>query len=269
MYRLQPSLPYPSEADGPLRRAPPRAAPTVATRTYLEHYLKTPYAKWKKRASRPHRALQLPSRHSPKADRAAFDWAVQHATAINRTARQYAFDFDVPAQLAASLPYRDGRWRPTWSGDSGTREPRCCCRYTDAHAAHRTPAPPGAPSTPPGSDGALHGRTLGPAGPAVSSTLWTGCGTGTPDPPSPRHHVTTSPRRGCRTSHERRRGSAFHARHGARQGVSDNHGPPRPRPTPGRFTRRDDYLAHLAPGEGGDDGVSGPPCFHHVMEVLT
>jgi erythromycin esterase len=99
-------------------------APTVATGEYIERYLNSPLAERRERAARTGRALDLLRRQGPGADRKAYTWAVQHATAIDRTARQYAFDFDDPAQLAASMRYRDEAMAANvlwWQRQTGTK----------------------------------------------------------------------------------------------------------------------------------------------------
>ncbi|QOV40541.1 erythromycin esterase family protein [Streptomyces ferrugineus] len=82
--------------------------PTVRTGEYIERYPELPYAERKERAARTGEALGLLQRTAPGADRAAYDWAVRQATVIDQTARQYAFDFEDPLELAAAMRYRDG-----------------------------------------------------------------------------------------------------------------------------------------------------------------
>ncbi|MFG2826903.1 erythromycin esterase family protein [Streptomyces sp. NPDC048434] len=164
--------------------------PTVATGKYMDHYLDMPYAERKEMADRTGRALRLLTRQSPGADRAAFERAVQNATAIDQTARQYAFDFDDPAQLAAGMRYRDRAMAANvvrWQQRTGTK---VLLSAHDAHVAYQTQDPAHYPrmqgaflreSLGPayvsvglsfdqgsfnatGPDGAIRRRTLGPAG---------------------------------------------------------------------------------------------------------
>ncbi|KUL41933.1 erythromycin esterase family protein [Streptomyces regalis] len=98
--------------------------PTVPTGAYIEQYLSLPYAEREERADRTGKALQLLKRQAPGADREAYDWAVQHATVIDRTARQYAFDIEDPAQIAEAMRYRDGVMAANvvwWQRHTGTK----------------------------------------------------------------------------------------------------------------------------------------------------
>ncbi|MFI1159233.1 erythromycin esterase family protein [Streptomyces sioyaensis] len=165
--------------------------PTAATGTYMKHYLDTPYAARKEMAERTGRALRLLTRRSSGADRVAFDRAVQNARAIDRTARQYAFDFDDPAQLAASMRYRDRAMAANvvwWQQHTGTK---MLLSAHNAHVAYQTPEPAQYPRmqgaflrdsfgpayvnvgltfdqgsfNATGSDGVIRRRTFGPAAP--------------------------------------------------------------------------------------------------------
>lgn len=98
--------------------------PTVAAGPYIERYLNKPYAERKEMADRTGEALELLRRQRPGTDREAYDWAIRHATAIDRTARQYAFDFEDPAQLGAAMRYRDEAMAANvvwWQRHTGTR----------------------------------------------------------------------------------------------------------------------------------------------------
>ncbi|MGN9762401.1 erythromycin esterase family protein [Streptomyces sp. SD31] len=98
--------------------------PTVPTGAYIEQYLGLPYAERRERAARTGEALRLVEQLAPGADRAAYDWAIQHATAIDRTARQYDFDFEDPAQIAEAMRYRDGAMAANvvwWQRHTGTK----------------------------------------------------------------------------------------------------------------------------------------------------
>ncbi|MCT9078212.1 erythromycin esterase family protein [Streptomyces fulvoviolaceus] len=98
--------------------------PTVATGPYIERYLNTPYAERKEMADRTGEALELLRRQAPGPDREAYDWALRDASAIDRTARQYAFDFEDPAQLGAAMRYRDEMMAANvvwWQRHTGTK----------------------------------------------------------------------------------------------------------------------------------------------------
>ncbi|MFF0742821.1 erythromycin esterase family protein [Streptomyces sp. NPDC004111] len=86
--------------------------PTTAMAEHTAAYMELPLAARKSMAGRTSAALALLKRHAPAAGsdgkaRAAYDWAVQHATAVDQTARGYAFDFEDPEQSAQSMRYRD------------------------------------------------------------------------------------------------------------------------------------------------------------------
>ncbi|MGP4007419.1 erythromycin esterase family protein [Streptomyces sp. 4N124] len=82
--------------------------PTVATKAYIEQYLSKPHAERGEMAERTGAALDLLRSQGAGEDRAAYERAVQNATVIDQTARQYAFDFEDPAQIAEAMRYRDG-----------------------------------------------------------------------------------------------------------------------------------------------------------------
>lgn len=101
--------------------------PTVPTGTYIEGYLGKPYAERREMAERTGEALELVRRVG------ADDRTVQDATAIDRTARQYAFDFEEPGQIAEAMRYRDQAMAANvlwWQRHSGTRV------LLSAHDAH-------------------------------------------------------------------------------------------------------------------------------------
>ncbi|MEV5438420.1 erythromycin esterase family protein [Streptomyces sp. NPDC052682] len=81
--------------------------PTVATGEYIEQYMNKPYAERKEMAARTGEALKLLRQRGPGTDRTGYDWALQHATAIDQTARGYAFDFADAEQIRAAMRYRD------------------------------------------------------------------------------------------------------------------------------------------------------------------
>ncbi|MEU1406535.1 erythromycin esterase family protein [Streptomyces sp. NPDC005728] len=165
--------------------------PSVPTGPYMEQYLNKPYAERKEMAGRTGRALELLKRLGPGRDRAAYDVAVQSATAVDQVARQYGFDFADPAQVAASMRYRDESMAANvvwWQEHTGTK---VLLSAHDAHVAYETmdrahyPKMQGAflrdrlgagyvsvgltfdrgSFNATGPDGAIHRWTLGPAGP--------------------------------------------------------------------------------------------------------
>ncbi|MFF4504303.1 erythromycin esterase family protein [Streptomyces sp. NPDC001401] len=171
--------------------------PTVATGKYMEQYMNKPSAERKKMAERTGEALELLKQQSPGANRAAYDRAVQSATAIDRTARQYAFDFDGPARLAEAMRYRDSVMAANvvrWEKHTGSRV------LLSAHDNHVGYVPDDSANYPKvqgaflrdsmgsgyvsvgltfdrgsfnatGTDGAIHRWTLGPAGPGTNERI--------------------------------------------------------------------------------------------------
>ncbi|MFF7356763.1 MULTISPECIES: erythromycin esterase family protein [Streptomyces] len=168
--------------------------PAVATGPYIEHYLHTPYPERAEMAGRAGRALTLLKRLGPGGDRAAYDDAVRNATAVDQVARQYAYDFDAPAQLAASMRYRDAtmaanvaEWRRRTGG-------KVLLSAHDAHVGYVSQQPAQYPKmqgaflrdrlgagyvsvgltfdrgsfNATGTDDAIHRFTLGPAGPGTN-----------------------------------------------------------------------------------------------------
>lgn len=83
--------------------------PTTSADAYMNAYPAKPTAERQEMADRTGRALALLGQQHPGtgADGEAYAWALQHATAIDQTARGYAFDFADPAQVAACMRYRD------------------------------------------------------------------------------------------------------------------------------------------------------------------
>lgn len=101
--------------------------PTVPTGTYIESYLGKPYAERREMAERTGEALELVRRTG------ADEGTVQDATAIDRTARQYAFDFEEPGQIAEAMRYRDQAMAANvlwWQRHTGTKV------LLSAHDAH-------------------------------------------------------------------------------------------------------------------------------------
>ncbi|MGW0765757.1 erythromycin esterase family protein [Streptomyces sp. NPDC002676] len=115
--------------------------PTVPTGEYIERYMNTPYAERKEMAERTGRALGLVQGLGPGADRTAYEQAVRDATVVDQTARQYAFDFGDPAQLAAGMRYRDETMAANvvwWQQHTGTK---VLLSAHDAHVAYATQDP--------------------------------------------------------------------------------------------------------------------------------
>ena len=164
--------------------------PTVATGTYMEQYIDRPLDERREMADRTGRALKLLKRQSPGTDREAYEWAVQNATAVDQAARQYAFDFDEPAGVAASMRYRDSMMAANvlwWHRHTGTK---VLLSAHDAHIGYKTYDPAHYPKmqgaflhdslgsaylnvgttfdqgsfNATGPDGDIHRWTLGPAG---------------------------------------------------------------------------------------------------------
>jgi erythromycin esterase len=109
--------------------------PTVATGAYIERDLGRPYAERVEMADRTGEALRLLARQGPRGDRdrEAYDRALQNATVIDQTARQYAFDLADPAQIAAGMRYRDEAMAANvawWHRHTGTKV------LLSAHDAH-------------------------------------------------------------------------------------------------------------------------------------
>ncbi|MEU7660954.1 erythromycin esterase family protein [Streptomyces lincolnensis] len=98
--------------------------PTVATGTYIEEYLARPYAERKEMADRTGRALDLVRHLGPGTDRESYGRALQNATVIDQTARQYAWDLEDPAQIAEAMRYRDRAMAANvvwWQRHTGTK----------------------------------------------------------------------------------------------------------------------------------------------------
>ncbi|WP_149823811.1 erythromycin esterase family protein [Streptomyces tailanensis] len=108
--------------------------PTVPLAEYMNQYMTKPLAERRNMAARAGEALELLRKRSPGADRAAYDWAVQHATVVDQVARFFAFDFfDDEAQLAEAMRYRDQVMADNtawWQEHTGTKV------LLSAHNAH-------------------------------------------------------------------------------------------------------------------------------------
>ncbi|WP_406216144.1 erythromycin esterase family protein [Streptomyces decoyicus] len=117
--------------------------PTTTVDAHMKAYLKRPLAERKAIAGRTGRALELLKQQRPGAgtEKKAHAWAVQHATAIDQTARGYAFAFDDPRQVAEGMRYRDAvmadnvAWWQKHTGD------KTVLSAHDAHVALETSDP--------------------------------------------------------------------------------------------------------------------------------
>jgi len=105
--------------------------PTRQTGAYIEEYLATPYEIRKERARRTAQALKL-LKETPAGD--GHETAVQNATAIDRTAGQYAFAYERgPREVKAGMGYRDDAMAANvawWARHTGTKV------LLSAHDAH-------------------------------------------------------------------------------------------------------------------------------------
>lgn len=86
--------------------------PTTSASEHTDTYMQQPPAVRQSIAGRTGSALALLKQAKPAAGadrkaREAYDWAVQHATAVDQTARGYAFDTADPKQAAQAMRYRD------------------------------------------------------------------------------------------------------------------------------------------------------------------
>ncbi|NUT26243.1 MAG: erythromycin esterase family protein [Streptomyces sp.] len=144
--------------------------PTQATGAYIDQYLKKPYAERKDMAARTGEALKLLRQQSPGADRPAYDWAVRQATAVDQTARGYAFDFEDERQLSAAMRYRDSVMADNvawWAERTGTKV------LLSAHNAHVAYVPDD-PAHYPKMQGAFLRDRLGDAYVSVGFTFYRG-----------------------------------------------------------------------------------------------
>jgi erythromycin esterase len=149
--------------------------PTVATGAYMEQYLNKPHAERVRMAARTGEALKLLRRQSPGVDREAYDWAVQHATAVDQTARGYAFDFGDEQQLRAAMRYRDSIMADNvawWAEHTGTKA------LLSAHNGHVAYVPDD-PAHYPKMQGAFLRDRLGDAYVSVGFTFYRGSLTAT------------------------------------------------------------------------------------------
>ncbi|KUJ67327.1 erythromycin esterase [Streptomyces albus subsp. albus] len=118
--------------------------PTTDVDTYMNAYLAKPLVERREMAGRTGQALALLEGRQPsggKAEREAYGWAVQHARAIDQTARGYAFDFGKPAGSAAAMRYRDQVMADNtvwWQRHTGDR---VLLSAHNAHVAYATYSP--------------------------------------------------------------------------------------------------------------------------------
>ncbi|WP_240967429.1 erythromycin esterase family protein [Streptomyces composti] len=82
--------------------------PTLPALEYMIGYLGEPLDVRREKAERTAEVLELLRERTPK-ERTEQDhlWAVQHATAVDQVARQYAFDYDDPDEARRAMAYRD------------------------------------------------------------------------------------------------------------------------------------------------------------------
>ncbi|KNE83460.1 MULTISPECIES: erythromycin esterase family protein [Streptomyces] len=85
--------------------------PTTTAGPYIRNYLSLPLDRRREMAAGTTRALRLLEQRRPPAPgtavHRAHTWAVQHARALDQTARGYAWNFTDPEQIAAGMRYRD------------------------------------------------------------------------------------------------------------------------------------------------------------------
>ncbi|MFI7407194.1 erythromycin esterase family protein [Streptomyces sp. NPDC049627] len=144
--------------------------PTVATGVYMDQYMEKPYAERKLMAARTGEVLTLLRQQHPGADREAYEWAVQHATAIDQTARGYAFDFEDEQEIRAAMRYRDSIMADNvawWAERTGTKV------LLSAHNAHVAYVPDD-PAHYPKMQGAFLRDRLGDAYVSVGLTFYRG-----------------------------------------------------------------------------------------------
>ncbi|TVL90569.1 erythromycin esterase family protein [Streptomyces sp. SAJ15] len=110
--------------------------PTTDVRAYMTAYMAKPLDERREMAARTRRALDLLSARRPgsgPAERARFAWAVRHATALDQTAQQYAFDFADPTGVRDAMLFRDRAMADNtawWQRQTGDRV------LLSAHNAH-------------------------------------------------------------------------------------------------------------------------------------
>ncbi|MER5748145.1 erythromycin esterase family protein [Streptomyces sp. NPDC002225] len=117
--------------------------PTTSSGTYMKNYLTRPLAERRALASRTSSALSLLTRTAPSSAPAgqARAWALQHARAIDQTARGYAFDFDDPTDLRASMGYRDRLMADNVTWWHGTTGEKILVSAHNSHLAYRSSDP--------------------------------------------------------------------------------------------------------------------------------
>ncbi|GAA2264596.1 hypothetical protein GCM10010415_30770 [Streptomyces atrovirens] len=84
--------------------------PTLPAGEYMEAYIKAPPAVRREKAERTGRVLELLRAQKPAERGEAGDdhaWAVRNAEVVDQVARQYAFDYDDPAEEREALAHRD------------------------------------------------------------------------------------------------------------------------------------------------------------------
>ncbi|MCA1217781.1 erythromycin esterase family protein [Streptomyces sp. 8L] len=117
--------------------------PATAAGTYMKAYLTRPLTERRAMAARTRSALSLLERQPAGAAPATASraWAVQNARAISQTAQGYAFDFDDPAGVRASMRYRDHLMADNvawWQKQTGLK---VLLSAHDNHVAYRSSDP--------------------------------------------------------------------------------------------------------------------------------
>ncbi|MER7482175.1 erythromycin esterase family protein [Streptomyces sp. NPDC126510] len=166
--------------------------PASPAGAYMKAHLTRPLAERRAMAVRAEAALFLLARQPIPAGATedAHAWAVQHARALAQTARGYAFDFDDPEQLRASMGYRDRLMADNvawWQARTGHK---VLLSAHNSHVSYRTSDP-----RYPRMQGAFLRERLGEGYVSVAVTFGTGSFNATgPDGTTRVHTVTTPPR---------------------------------------------------------------------------
>ncbi|MGW1785583.1 erythromycin esterase family protein [Streptomyces sp. NPDC002143] len=149
--------------------------PTLPSGAYQKAYFTRPLAERQELADRTGRSVALlaglapPAAAGPQA-REEHAWALRDATAIDQTARQYAFDPADPEQVAAIMRWRDSAMADNvvwWQERTGTR---VLLSAHNGHVAYESEDPPNQPKT----QGAFLRDRLGTGYTAVGFTFGQG-----------------------------------------------------------------------------------------------
>lgn len=152
--------------------------PTLPSGAHQKAYFARPLAERQEMAERTGQAVALLARLTPPAaadpqaheEREAHAWALQDATTIDQTARQYAFDPADPEQVAAIMRWRDSAMAENvvwWQQRTGTR---VLLSAHNGHVAYEPEDPPNQPKT----QGAFLRDRLGAGYTAVGFTFGQG-----------------------------------------------------------------------------------------------